>query len=86
MPCFKTFAKHCIDNRNVVGDKGSPCRRPVATSKERRLVIIIDNTTFWGIVNGFYEAYKIVITFTTLKCFKNKFPFEGVKSFAHVHE
>ena len=50
--CFKTFAKHCIHNINIVGDKGSPCRTPIETSKNED-VIIIDNTTFWGIVNGF---------------------------------
>ena len=31
---FKTFAKHCIDNTKIVGDKGSPCRTPVETSKK----------------------------------------------------
>ena len=50
--CFKTFAKHWIHNTNIVGDKGSPCRTPVETSKKEG-VIIIENIAFWGIVNGF---------------------------------
>ena len=34
---FKTFAKQCIDNSNIVGEKELPCRTLVETLKNKSI-------------------------------------------------
>ena len=38
MSCFKEFAKHCIDNTNIVDGKRSPCRTPKLLKRRRVLL------------------------------------------------